>query len=109
LRIPDSRFQPQGRNRKDLKENLLKTGLHFNVGRQEARENFSRPVGAPARVTQPEKPREELDKRRRLSKDSADEVRAGSAGWFGTQVLDQNCGDGPDTEPRRKARGRDSR
>jgi hypothetical protein len=70
---------------------VLTTGLHNNVGRQEARGNFSRPVGALARVTQPERPRAEPDTRRRLSKGSADEdpgrkrrLVQGRKRWIGT-------------------------
>jgi hypothetical protein len=54
--------------------NLLRTGSHSLGGRQGSRGDFERPANAPARVTWLERPSEDLDKRRRLSKDSAVEV-----------------------------------
>jgi hypothetical protein len=45
--------------------NLRTTGSQIMVSRQDPRGDPGRPVGAPARVTRLEKPREELDERRR--------------------------------------------
>ena len=62
--------------------NLPGTGSQVIGGRQGPGGDLRRPVGAPARVTRPEKPREDPDKRRRLSKggvveESGQEAQAG--------------------------------